>query len=212
MAALARLLDPIAPPACVGCGSHAGRSEPLCARCRAAVRWLGGDAVRVAGVEAWAAVAYDGPARAIVAALKFRGAVRLARTIAAQIAATAPGGWLDRAVLVPVPLPRARRRRRGFNQAEEIAWALAERTGSGVSDCLERAAGGETQVGLGRAERARALDGAIGVRPGALVPARAMLVDDVITTGATLGACAAALRAAGVMSVRATAYARTPGR
>ena len=132
--------------------------------------------------------------------------------MAGQIAATAPPGWLDRAVIVPAPLHPRRRRRRGFNQAEEIAWALAARTGLGVSECLERRGRGTTQVGRGRAERALAIDGQVAVREGRLVPARALVVDDVVTTGATVGACAAALAAAGSRSVRAVAYARTLGR
>lgn len=179
-----------------------------------------------AGVELWAPLAYDGAARAMVAALKFRGAVRLAATMAAQIAAGAPVGWLGlehhplafprdslgRPVLVPVPLHPARHRRRGFNQAERLASALATRTGLGLSDCLERLGRGTTQVGRGRGEREQAIEGTVAVRPRALLPARALLVDDVVTTGATSGACAAALRAAGAREVRALAYARTPGR
>jgi predicted amidophosphoribosyltransferase len=69
-----------------------------------------------------------------------------------------------------------------------------------------------TQVGRDRAERLAGVDGTVAVRPGVGVPRRAVLVDDVATTGATLGACAAALRAAGTYEVRAVTYARTPGR
>lgn len=209
---MARLLDPIAPPLCEGCGAHAGRAEPLCGGCRRAMRWLGPGPEPIGGVSLWAPAAYDGPARALVSGLKFRGAVRLAETMAAHAATRAPDGWLSGAVLVPVPLHRARRRRRGFNQAGLLAAALAWRTGMGLSDCLERAGRGTAQVGRGRAERAQAIEGAVAVHPNALVPPSVMLVDDVVTTGATLAACAAPLRAAGVRSIRAVAYARTPGR
>ena len=219
MAASRFLLGAIAPPACVACGADPGRAEPICPRCRAALRWLDATPVPSAGVELWAPLAYDGAARAMVAALKFRGAARLAATMAAQIVAGAPREWLGLprdslppAVLVPVPLHPARRRRRGFNQAEVIASELAIRTGLGLSDCLERLGRGTTQVGRGRGERARAIEGAVAALPGALIPAGALLVDDVATTGATLAACASALRAAGVRNVRALAYARTPGR
>jgi predicted amidophosphoribosyltransferase len=65
---------------------------------------------------------------------------------------------------------------------------------------------------MGREERLGALDGSIRVRPGAAVPLRALLVDDVVTTGSTLAACARALSDAGVREVGAMVYARTPGR
>lgn len=207
-----RLLDPVAPPLCDGCGAHAGRSEPLCGECRRAIRWLGPEPERAGGVPLWAPASYDGPARALVSSLKFRGAVRVTDTMAAHITARAPAEWLSGAVLVPVPLHPGRRRRRGFNQAAVLAEALARRAGMGLSDCLERSGRGTTQMGRGRAERAQAIDGAVAARAGGLVPATVMLVDDVVTTGATLAACAGALRAAGVRSVRAVSYARTPGR
>jgi ComF family protein len=209
---LARLGEALAPPLCVACARHAGRIEPLCSPCRGALRWLGPDPVRAGGVELWAPLAYEGPARALVTALKFRGTAGVTRTMAAQIAATAPPGTLSGAVLVPVPLHPARRRRRGYNQAELLVSALAARTGSGVSDCLERTGPDATQVGRGRAQRARAIAGAVTLRQAAPLPGKALLVDDVVTTGATLAACARALTAAGARSVRAIAYARTPGR
>jgi ComF family protein len=162
-------------------------------------------------VPAWAAVSYEGPARALVRALKFRGAVGLVDAMAAQMAANAPPHLLRGRTLVPVPLHRTRRRRRGFNQAEEIAAALGRRAGLPVADCLERVAG-STQVGKGRSERLAALDGLMRLRAGAGVPLRVLLVDDVVTTGSTLAACAAALEAEGAREVMAIAYARTPGR
>jgi predicted amidophosphoribosyltransferase len=165
-------------------------------------------------VEAWAAVSYDGPARALVRALKFGGAVRVVDAMAAQMAANAPPGLLEGVTLVPVPLHRARRRRRGFNQAEELAYALGARSGLPVADCLERPGGAAraSQVGRGRGDRLTALAGSVRMRAGAPVPLRALLVDDVVTTGATLAACAAALASQGVREVKAVAYARTPGR
>lgn len=210
---LGRLLALVAPPLCVACGSSCRVHEPLCAGCRRQLRWLGWDQPPTA-VPVWAAVSYEGPARALVRTLKFGGAVRLVDTMAAQMAANAPPGFFEGATLVPVPLHRARRRRRGFNQAEELAGALSARCGLGVSDCLERvsAVARASQVGRTRADRLAALAGSVRLRAGAPVPLRALLVDDVVTTGATLAACASALRSVGVREVRAAAYARTPGR
>jgi ComF family protein len=209
---LARLLSLVAPPLCVACGAAAHVHEPLCRGCRAELRWLGGDQAAGVGVPTWAVVGYEGPARALVRALKFRGAVRLVEAMAAQMAANAPAELLAERTLVPVPLGAARRRRRGFNQAEELARAIARRTGLEVIDCLVRAGAGASQVGRGRDERLGALDGSIRMRPGSPVPLRALLVDDVVTTGATLCACADALADAGVAEIGAIAYARTSGR
>jgi ComF family protein len=208
---LAELIWLVAPPLCWGCGEAIRGGGPICRHCRAELRWLDTRPVEAGGVEAWAPLAYDGPARALVGGLKFHGAAGLADSLAAPIAAAAPEGWLSPPIaLVPVPLHRARRR--GFNQAERLARALARRTGLPVRNCLERTGAATTQVGRGRVQRVAGIDGAIRARPGHRAPSTAVIVDDVITTGATLAASAGALRAAGCRSVRAVAYARTIAR
>ena len=86
---------------------------------------------------------------------------------------------------------------------------MARRTGLGVADCLVRGGpAGARQVGRGRAERLAGPD----IHAPGPVPPRAVLLDDVCTTGATLAACAAALRARGTRRIAALVYARTPGR
>jgi ComF family protein len=181
------------------------------------------------GVPVWAPVAYAGPARDLVRALKFRGATALADAMAAQMAANAPARLLgargaERArvgaeparagavppVLVPVPLHRRRLRRRGYNQAALIADALAQRVGLEVADCLARSGSAATQVGRGRSERRAGPAGSVELRGS--VPDRVVLVDDVATTGATLAACAAVARAAGACELTALVFARTIGR
>jgi ComF family protein len=214
------LLDLLAPPLCAGCGASAGEQEPLCGGCRRELRWLGPEPAPLATAAdspllAWAPVAYEGPARGLVRALKFKGATRAAGAMAAQIVANAPPGWLEgSAALVPVPLHPARQRKRGFNQAERLAAALATRSGLELHDCLERAGPRGTQVGRDRAQRLAGISGrvrlAVERAPAPTQPA--ILIDDVITTGATLAACAGALRDDGIRDVRAIAYARTPGR
>lgn len=215
MGPLEAVLGLLVPPACWACGAPARRREPLCLVCRAELRWLGDDRpVELAGVEVWAPLAYDGPARSLVRGLKFRGAIGLAEPMAAQIAASAPAALLrPPASLVPAPLHPARARARGYNQAERLAAALARRTGMRVVDCLRRrGSDAGRQVGRGRDERLAALTGAIELRPGVAAPERALLVDDVVTTGGTLAACAGALHAGGASDVAAVAYALTPGR
>lgn len=216
----------LVPLLCWGCGGPARRREPLCLGCRGSMRRLAPDPALLCGVWTWAPVAYAGPARELVRALKFRGALAVADAMAAQMVAGAPEGWLGPAgagrsdphasgalhpaALVPVPLHPRRLRRRGFNQARVLATAVGRRTGLPLADCLVRSGPPGTQVGRGRAERKAGPEGAITAR--APVPLRALLVDDVATTGATLAACAAALRAAGSGEVAALVFARTPGR
>lgn len=212
-ALFARLVSAVAPPFCWGCGVDALAGQPLCAGCRLELRWLGPEAVALDGVTMWAPVAYDGPAKSLVRGLKYRGAPGLADPMAASIAAGAPPDMIaPGTALVPVPLHPARRRRRGFNQAERIAAALARRTGLDVSDCLVRAGSARHQVGSGRAERLEGPGGDVWAVGSVPVPENALLVDDVVTTGSTLAASAQALRCAGAARVAAVAYARTPGR
>lgn len=207
-------LQLVAPAFCWACGGPSRPHDPLCLRCRARLRWLEDRPLEIGGLQVWAPVAYEGPAQALVRGLKFRGAVGLAGTLAAQIAASAPSDLLvPPAVLVPVPLHPARARKRGFNQAERIAAALARRTGLPVSDCLMRTGDPRApQVGKGRSERVRGIAGTVELRSRAHSPRVALLVDDVATTGATLAACAEALRLGGAATVAACAYACTPGR
>jgi predicted amidophosphoribosyltransferase len=223
----AELLAALAPPACLACRAPLREPDrPLCTPCRRALPWIQaprcehcalpqpcGDpcpARDAAYARAWTPLAHEGPARALVAALKFRGALPVANLMAAQIAATAPPGLLrPGTALVPVPLHPARRQRRGFDQAARIAQALAARTGLPLAPCLHRAGTPTRQLGATRAQRleaARTLQIAADPRR---TPTSALLVDDVHTTGATFDACARALREAGAKHVAAVAYART---
>jgi predicted amidophosphoribosyltransferase len=144
-----------------------------------------------------------------VHALKLRGLLAAADLMAAQIAAGAPPELLGGGVLVPVPGHPRRRRRRGFDQAERIATALGRRTSLPVARCLGRGAAAPPQAGAGRGQRLR--HGAIAITVTMAAPQHAVLVDDVHTTGATLDACARALRSAGSHTVVAVSYARTLG-
>jgi predicted amidophosphoribosyltransferase len=206
--------------------------DPLCGSCRAALPWLGTrvcprcaqprpcgrcPAARHAFARAWAPLGYAGPVPALVNALKERGAVGLAAVMAAQIVATPPPDLWPAAeagaVLVPVPADPWRRRRRGVDHAARLASALAPRAGLPVASLLVRPARRPRQAGRRRAERLRADRADVqartaGVRPGARARV-AVLVDDVHTTGATLHACALALKGSGVERVVAVTYART---
>jgi len=194
----------------------------VCAQCRAALPWLRGAVcercalplpcgppcpARGAAFErSWSPMVFDGSARALVHALKFSGRTAVAGVMAAQMVANAPKELLSGEVaLVPAPTHPQRRRRRGFDQAELLARAMGRRAGLPVLAALERAGSPATQMGAGRGQRRRG----VVVRARREVPARVVVVDDVHTTGATLDACARALRGAGAREVAAVAYART---
>ena len=212
------LLDLLMPPACAGCGRSGALACPRCVEAfqvpsRPADRFLAPDAGVVVGeslVLARAAFAYDGPLRRVLASLKYSGASRLA-PILARAAVPALRTLLTvtgTATLVAVPLHVERRRSRGYNQAELLARELAQLTGTPFVDSLARARPTTRQHRLDRAARLHNLRGAFVMRPGVVAPKAAILVDDIITTTATLEACASVLKAAGCGAAYGFAVAR----
>jgi predicted amidophosphoribosyltransferase len=195
----------LVPPLCAACGRPCRLEAVVCTRC---ARRLG-DArpLRGAGPAGldgvWSAAPHEGVARDLVAALKFRRLLPVAALIADRIHWLAPGDLLSGAV-VPVPTSPWRSLARGFDPAAEIAAALAERAGLAMQPCLARRGGGR-QVGRRRAAR-------VGhpprIQARAAAPRSALLVDDVLTTGATLSSCARALRDAGSVRVAAVTFSR----
>ncbi len=157
-----------------------------------------------------AALAYDFPADVIVHALKFRGELALApllgRFLQEAIQGEAPEAIM---LIVPVPLSAERLRSRGFNQAVEIARPLARAAGKRVElDLLVRARDTPPQFDLPWADRQRNVRGAFAVKK-PLIGANVAVVDDVMTTGATLDEIAATLKAAGAERVVNWVVART---
>jgi ComF family protein len=156
-----------------------------------------------------AALAYRFPADVLVQALKFRGELALApllgALLAARLADAAPVRWI-----VPVPLSRARLAERGFNQALEIARPLARATGAQLApELCERARDTPAQAELALAARATNVRGAF--RSPRLIAAETVaVVDDVMTSGATLDEIARTLKAAGAARVVNWVLARTP--
>lgn len=158
-----------------------------------------------------AATLYNPTSRRLVLSFKHGGRVALAkmmaRLISARLAQVGPG-WL----VVPVPLHRWRLWRRGFNQAALLARAIArERQADLLVDGLVRRKPTPSLGGLGRKARARALSGAIVINPkrkGRIDGVNVVLVDDVLTSGATSSACVSALKRAGARRVVIACFAR----
>lgn len=158
------------------------------------------------GVDRCAAVlAYDGAGRELVARLKYRNARSTIRWLAAHMSALVDATDVD--VVTWVPTTGDRRRRRGFDQAELLARAIARHLHRPCRRLLARGAGPPQ---TGRILLDRRAGPVLAARPQRTPPARVLLVDDVITTGTTISVAARTLRAAGIGHVSAVAAARTP--
>jgi predicted amidophosphoribosyltransferase len=199
----------IVPPLCAACARRGCRGGALlCPGCR---RLLAGAEPLTgrgpSGIDrAWSSAPHQGVARDLVASLKFRRLLPLAGLMAERIEALAPAWVLD-GEIVPVPTAPLRSLLRGFDPAEEIAAELAARCGLALRrGCLARRGAGR-QVGRRRGSRLGDPPrvGAVGAAPRSVV-----LLDDVMTTGATLSACARALRGAGARRVVAVTFSRSP--
>jgi ComF family protein len=194
-------------PLCVRCGDPLASwraAHPLCARCRR--RRPRFALARSAGL-------YDGPMREILHGFKYGGQRSLAGPLAALVVRAGRDVLAGADAVVPVPLHPLRRIERGFNQADDLARCLRRP----VWRVLRRVRLGPPQASLPAARRHANVSTAFGLTPVWLAPSRwrralagtsVVLVDDVMTTGATLDACSRVLLAAGVRRVGALTVAR----
>ena len=210
------LLAALFPADCFACGrALPWRQEGgVCTPCWESLPWAPGRALRRGQVTVllWAAD-YEGPVRRLVHGLKFNDMDYLASPLGRRmVRRLGPLLFAERPdLIVPVPLHFWRRYRRGYNQAERLARAIARLTLLPLDTrALRRRRAGRRQLGLTRRERLRSLSGCFRARPGRAAGRTVLLVDDVVTTGATLEACARALLAAGARRVVGCVLARTP--
>ncbi len=226
------LFDLVLPPRCPGCGEIVDGDDRFCAACFGALHFLGPpqcaccgdplvhdiDPAALCGAcladpppfqRARAALAYGGPARTVVLALKHGRRLHLARLMARAML-RASGPFPDDAVIVPVPSHRWRLWQRGFNQAALLASQLSRQTGqTAIVDALDRVKPTASTKGMTRKQRQKNVAGAFRVaRPQAVRGRAVVLVDDVMTTGATVAACAKTLLKAGARHVEVLTYAR----
>jgi ComF family protein len=174
-----------------------------CGLCRAGLRGFD---------EAYCFGAYEGVLRDLIHLYKYGRMRPMAKPLGRLLAGALPRDRRFDAV-VPVPLHWRRRWARGFNQSELLAREMARRCGVPVRTVVRRARATQTQAGLSNTRRRDNVAGAFRVKRGASVRGlRVLLVDDVMTTGATASACAAALKRAGAQTVALLALARVDRR
>lgn len=233
-AALMRLLDTVLPPRCPACNGPVATAG-MCAACWSQVQFIAAPyCLRLGtpfpydpgeGVISPAAIAdppayhraravarYEGPARAIVHALKFRDRMEVARVMAGLMTRAGRELLAECDVIVPVPLHRRRLFSRRFNQSALLADAIARAAGhEHAAAAIARVRATRQQVGLSARERHRNVAGAFRVpaETRSLIEGRrVLLVDDVMTTGATADACARVCLRAGAASVDVLVFAR----
>jgi ComF family protein len=208
------VVDALYPPRCPSCGAAIASQAGLCGDCWSSLEVPTHAESDVRAIPIYAATHYNETSRKLVLAYKHGGRIALARLLAQLIAAHLPDSQVGRPppVLVPVPLHRWRLWQRGFNQAALLTHELA-RLGKGepVVEALVRHKRTPNLGGLGRVARERALTGAIRLNPAwsaRLAGRDVVLVDDVLTSGATSRACIAALAGAGAASISVGCFAR----
>jgi ComF family protein len=229
------LLDAILPPRCLKCGEIVADSGSLCGPCWSALKFLGPPCCACCGLpfefdmgegslcaactadrpafdRARSALTYDDASRDLV--LRFKHADRIdgAATFAAWMARAGAELVASADIMAPVPLHRWRLVRRRYNQAAILANAIGQmREKLVIPDLLLRRRATPSQGHLGRSQRQRNVAGAFALHPRwgqAVSGARILLIDDVLTTGATAEACARTLRKAGASAVDLLVLAR----
>jgi ComF family protein len=229
------VLDVGLPPLCPACREPLGAHGGLCAACWRKLSFIAPPYCERLGIpfaydpgpgilsmeaiadppayrKARAAVRYDDVARTLVHSLKYGDRMDLAPILGAWMGAAGRALLAEADALVPVPLHWRRLWARRFNQSAALAGAIARRSGLAVRhDLLRRVKPTPQQVGLSRAERERNVQGAFRVPPAAKGEVRGrhlIVVDDVLTSGATVDACARALLRAGAAQVDVLVFAR----
>ena len=194
------------PPKCPFCGRILERGEDgMCALCRQALPWTDGPGKAVEGcICCLAPLHYRDGVRDAVRRYKFQGGASYAGVLGELMAQCLDHRWDGTVDLITwVPLHPKRKKRRGYDQAELLARRTGELSGIPAAPALEkiRATGVQSRIHDG-AERRANVAGAYRLLPGVdLTGKRAVLVDDVLTTGATMAQCAACLRDAGAEAV-----------
>lgn len=229
------LVDFLLPPQCAACGTRIDAHGSLCGTCWRSLRFISAPYCQRLGIpfavdpgfpavsaeaqsdppaydRARAVALFDDVSRAMIHALKYRDRHDLARMMGGLMARVGAELLADASLVVPVPLHRRRLWSRRFNQSVLLARIVAEAAGRRfVPDALARTRPTARQVGLTAEQRRRNVAGAFAVSPDwadRFKGQRVLIIDDVLTTGATVEACARVARRAGAEGVDALTFAR----
>lgn len=213
MRVLTWLLDLLYPPRCTFCGKLLERNETdLCGKCRAALPVVEGAIKRGRFFErCWSLYIYQDDVASSIRRFKFHGMRQYADVYARQLAMLLLRENVQFDILTWVPVDQKRKRQRGFDQSELIARAVAGELKKPCVPMLKKIRHVEAQSRQPSAELRRAnVRGAyLAVAPENFADKRVLLIDDVITTGATLTECSAVLRSAGAACVECATVAAT---
>jgi ComF family protein len=228
------VLDWLIPPSCLACRNPITGASGLCATCWSKLQFIeapycdrlgtpfpfdeGEGAISAAAIadpppwdRARGAVIFDDLSRDLVHALKYRDRHEAAQVMARLMLRAGRDLVTARPLVVPVPLHRWRMWRRRYNQSGLLAKIIAKQSGLDFRpDLLVRVKPTRSQTGLDHKARAKNLKGAIMVPPDGMIDVKGravLIIDDVVTTGATAGQCARALKAAGAVCVDVLAFA-----
>lgn len=225
-------LNLLFPPLCASCHVPVQDANNVCADCWKELRFMAGPACSCCGVAlpadtrgsmicaqcirtppefdaARAALQYDDASRRIIHAFKYHDRQHVLPLLTRWLFAAGEPLLKTTDMIVPVPLSRLRLFGRMFNQSALLAQALSKKTGILYAPlALTRARHTPPQAGLNRAARQKNLQGAFKANAESVKGKHVLLVDDVMTTGATANACAKTLKSAGAASVRVLTIAR----
>jgi len=236
---VAAVLDLLLPPSCILCSAMVDAPGLLCGGCFGELSFVDGPCCGCCGVPfelAWhaaegglcqrcldapppferarAALRYDNASRRLVLPFKHGDRIEFAPVLARLMAQAGAGLSREADIIVPVPLHRRRLFVRRYNQSALLAWALGRMTGRHVIvDALRRIRATQNLDGKSAAERRDEVAAAFTVRPrraGLLRDRRILLIDDVMTSGATAAACSEALLAGGASAVDVLVAVRVP--
>jgi len=199
------LLDFLLPISCLGCGQY---KHLICRKCLTAIK-IESATVQTNDLTVLVSADYANPLVAkLIKTMKYQGCLQLAVELAYLLSERLKISGLQTTLLMPIPLHPRRHKRRGYNQSIELAKALGNLQDLTVNQDLVRIKNTASQAKLNRVQRLRNMQAAFVYQGPSLENKHILLIDDVLTTGATIEAASQAIKKAGAASVSALVIAK----